>query len=202
MFPYENSRKFSIKTMREELVKLERVKKACKISKILCTILAWIVTVAFVCAVIGMIIFGVIDHSKVNSAVKEAMESNDVVDFDVDDINIDGMLRLNVYLNEMAEQENYAAVIIVAFAYGATISATLAVILWMLVSIFKIIAISDTPFTANIRNRLKAIFIIVTVIAAFANGLGTGIIIGCIGWGLYTIFDYGFAIQQEIDETL
>lgn len=187
--------------MREEMVKLEKVKKTCKISKNLCTILASIVTVAFVCAVIGMIIFGTISHDKVNSAVKEAIESNDV-DFDVDDIRIDGVLRLNVYLNEMAKQENYAAVITVAFAYGAVLSATVAVVFWMLVSIFKMVALSDTPFTANIRNRLKAIFIIVTVIAIFASGLGTGIIIGCIGWSLYSIFDYGFVIQQEIDETL
>lgn len=187
--------------MRDEMVKLEKVKKSCKISKIISNIIACFVTIGCVCAVVATIILGVVGHEKINSEIAKSIESGNA-SFEVDDIKIDGMLELNVKLNEMVAKGEYAEAITIICIFMAVVMAAVAAVFWMMVSIFKMIAESNTPFTIDILKRLKAVFIIVAVIAVIVSGLGTGVIVGCIGWSLYTIFDYGFVIQQEIDETL
>ena len=187
--------------MRDEMVKLEKIKKSCKISKNLSKMIACLLTVGFVCAIAGIIVIGVIGHDNINSELKKSIESGDST-FNVDDIDINGMVQLNVKLNEMAEQGEYAEALTIICAFIAVVTAAIAIVFWMLVTIFKMIAESNTPFTVNVLNRLKTIFIMVTVIAVLSSGLGMGVIVGCIGWSLYSIFDYGFVIQQEIDETL
>lgn len=190
-----------IKIMRDEMIKLGKVKKSCRISGILSKILACIVTVGFVGAVAGMIILGVIGHDKINSEISKSIESGDST-FNVDDVKIDGMFQVSVKLNEMVEQGQYAEVITIVCAFVAIVTAAVSIIFWMLVGIFKEIGKSNTPFTVSVLKRVKAIFIMAVVIAVFSSGLGMGVIAGCIGWSLYSIFDYGFVIQQEIDETL
>lgn len=187
--------------MRDEMVKLEKVKKSCKISGTISKIIACLLTVGFVASVAGIIILGAIGYDKINTEIGKAVESGDAT-FEVDDVNINGMVQFDAQIEEMADQGEYAEVITVACVIVAVVTAALAVVFWMLVSIFKMITESNTPFTINIRNRIKAIFIMVAVIALITNGLGMGVIVGCIGWSLYSIFDYGFAIQQEVDETL
>lgn len=187
--------------MRDEMVKLEKVKKSCKISGIISKIIACLVTVGFVGAIVGIIVLGIVGHDKINSEIGKAVESGDAT-FNVDNVNINGMVQVNAAIDEMTEQGEYAEVLTIACIIAAFASAVVAVIFWMLVSIFKMIAESNTPFTGGILKRIKAIFILVAVIALITNGLGTGVIVGCIGWSLYSIFDYGFAIQQEVDETL
>lgn len=190
-------------TMRDEMVKLEKVKKSCKISKNLSKIIACFVTIGFVCVTAVIIAFGVIGYDKINSEIEKSIESGDAsLVFDFDDVNFNGALQLNLKLNEMVKQGKYAEAISLLCVFVAFVTASVAVVFWMLVSIFKMVAESNTPFTVNILKRLKAVFIMVTVIATLASGIGLGVIVGCIGWSLYSIFDYGFVIQQEIDETL
>lgn len=187
--------------MRDEMVKLEKVKKSCKISGIISRIIACIVTIGFVGAVAGAIVLGVLGHDKINSEIAKAVESGDAT-FSVDDVNINGIVQANVEVEEMAEQGEYAEVLTIVCIIMAFATAVIAAVFWMLVSIFKMVAESNTPFTVGILKRIKAIFILVAVTALITNGLGMGVIAGCIGWSLYSIFDYGFAIQQEVDETL
>lgn len=187
--------------MNDEMVKLEKVKKTCKISKIICKIVACIVTVGFVLSIVGAMVPGVIGRDKINSTISESIDNNQA-SFDVDDINIDGILQLNIKLDTLAKQGNYADVITVACIYATVVTGAVAVVFWMLVNIFKKITESSTPFSTDILQRMKTIFFIVTIIAFIANGLGDGLIVGCIGWSLYAIFDYGFVIQQVVDETI
>ncbi|MCR5686353.1 MAG: hypothetical protein K6G81_13230 [Lachnospiraceae bacterium] len=68
-------------------------------------------------------------------------------------------------------------------------------------SAFTEIEKSDTPFKAEIMQKIKIAGILVTIIT-LADSVGTAAIVGLTFWCVYCIFDYGMELQKSADETL
>lgn len=187
--------------MNNESIKLEKVKKSCNISKIICQVFAVLLAVSVAVMIIIPIAFGITGYDKIDKEISTNIENGNLT-FNVSEFELNGIFNIDLGLEEMADEGQYAAVITAVCILAAVILATLDVLFWMLVKVFKLIAKSETPFTQAILKRLKAVFILISIFLALINGIGAGIITACIGWSIYTIFDYGFVIQQEIDETL
>ena len=68
--------------------------------------------------------------------------------------------------------------------------------------IFENLINEDNPFSDKILNNLKNCFIVMTVILTLSVGIGPGVIVGVLGWCIYSIFEYGRVLQTEVDETL
>ena len=60
----------------------------------------------------------------------------------------------------------------------------------------------DTPFSDHILGRLKVCFIIITAAILVFVGVGPGVVGALLMWSIYSIHEYGKALQTEIDETL
>lgn len=187
--------------MREEMVKLEKVKRSCKTSKVISQIMAGIVSAACVICLVVPIILGVVGIDKVNTEIGKAVESGQAT-FYVDDVSLNGMIDLQVKVEDMVNNGNYAEAVIAICIFAAVVTAICAVLFWALVSIFKTISVSETPFTEDILRKLRVVFIMIAIIFGMISGFVAFVIAACICWSLYTIFDYGFVIQQEINETL
>ena len=72
----------------------------------------------------------------------------------------------------------------------------------MFINIFKSLAQEETPFSENILKRLRNIFIIITVLIAAYLGVGLCIVGALLLWCIYSILEYGVALQTEVDELL
>lgn len=77
-----------------------------------------------------------------------------------------------------------------------------ALVFFTIRSIFSTIVKQDNPFTTPVIRRLTIVLIIASVILFFtAKGIG-GILMGFFTYIIYTIMDYGRALQIQNDETL
>ena len=77
-----------------------------------------------------------------------------------------------------------------------------AVILIFIKKIFTIIIEENSPFSERSLKTIKIGFIVITVITILGGSLGVTVITGFILFCIYSIFEYGAALQTEIDETL
>ncbi len=72
----------------------------------------------------------------------------------------------------------------------------------MIQKTFVLIKDSETPFDPAVLKRLKLVFVIIAIAALLFSGVGTAVMSGIVFWCVYCILDYGFILQQEVDETL
>jgi len=91
---------------------------------------------------------------------------------------------------------------VLGMIFAAIFAGIAAVIWWLIERIFKEIKESDSPFTESILKKLRMVFIIISILPLFTNGIGAAIITALICWAIYSIIDYGYALQSEVDETL
>lgn len=85
--------------------------------------------------------------------------------------------------------------------FASVMMAGTMVILLIIRNMFLEIRDSDTPFTEEIRRRLKVAGILVTVLAALES-VGIAAVVALAMWCAYSIFGYGMELQKRDDETL
>ena len=192
--------------MREEELKLEKIKKSCNITYKLSLALEIIMIVAAIaCVVGGIICFSM--REQLNTEILNTISQTDSNEIEnafstLDQVSLGGILKFNANTEQMIDAGEYSEMLIVLIASGALICGVAAGIFGILASIFKTIKISETPFNDKVLKKLRRIFIAIVVILLLTSGLGEAVFAGLIGWSVYCILDYGFTLQKQFDETL
>jgi len=192
--------------MREEALKLEKVKKSCKITAIVSQILEIILIVSAVVCIIGAIMC-ICLNKDINQSIIEVSTQEDMEEFNnivasLDSVSTNGFLKVSFHMDRMLEEEQYGMVFGVICIFGAIICTMAAVLFDVIRRIFKMIRTSETPFTPEVLKGFKVMTIIICVELLLMSGAGAAILGGLIFWSIYNILDYGFTIQQQVDETL
>lgn len=185
-----------------ESVKLEQVKKSCKTTAKVAKVVKIIMIVFAVCCLAGSITCFVLNN-QINEGIAQAMaDENSQVTFNVEDIKIDGLLTFTFKADELEEEGQYGMLSSIYCATAMVILIFMAVIFGILQGMFETIVESETPFSAVVVTKLKNFFIALSILIALLTGLGIGAFTGLVGWCLYNLFEYGYILQQQIDETL
>ena len=185
--------------MNEQNKKLEIIKKRCGTSSKVVGIIRIITIMGIVLSVVGAIIcFS--QRDMIDEQLSEAIASGNVT---VDNLQI-GNDGFKIVLNyqEAFDAGNYA----IPMAFNCISSTLICLIVTLILSIFKNIfgslAKEETPFSENILKRLKTAFIITAVLLAIYLGIGPCIVGALLLWCIYSILEYGMALQSEVDELL
>ena len=185
--------------MNEQNKKLETLKKRCVIASKVVTVFQIITIVGVVIAFIaGIYLFT--SANEVNPQIHEAIDAG-YLDLDTD-LEYHGIAELRVELQDYYPADDYAHPLGITCMIAACTCVMVAVILIFIKKIFSIIEKENNPFSDNCLKQLKASFIIIAITAFLTLSIGFGIITSLILFCIYSIFQYGAALQTEIDETL
>lgn len=189
--------------MREQELKLEKVKKSCNTAKKVVGIFKTIMIVASViCFVAAACVFAF--RSEINTEIaKQVSERGEETVFSISDIDIHtGLFYYQSDMHELIEEGNYAEAIVTAVVCAGVAVLAFAIIFTLIQKIFKIMDNEETPFCDSVLRKIKKVFIALAVIIGLEIGIGFGAILGLVFWCIYSILDYGYALQKEVDELL
>ncbi len=183
--------------MNEQNKKLEVIRRRCEKSARIVGIFQILVIVGFTISLISAIaIFA--SAGKLDPVLAEQVESGKVT-LSTMEIN-SGLIDQSIDYSYFYNKGQYAFPIAINCAF-ATIACGVVIVLFNIFkNIFKICATEETPFSDAVRRKLKVGFIIMTVFAVFVSGLGAGVVVGLLLWCIYSIFEYGAALQTEVDD--
>lgn len=185
--------------MNEQELKLQQVKKSCKTISTVIKVLKILVVAIFVVFLVAGIVCYNVDNTFVTDAIRSRMNINSM------DVNIRLESHIGAFrIDPQAFLEHGGlAVLIAAYCIiGAIAVAIVEVILWFMGSIFKEIQESETPFSEAVIKKLKITLIVISLLVFISSGIASGAIAGLASWCIYTIFQYGFVLQKQSDETL
>ena len=188
--------------MREEELKLEKVKKSCNITAKVSQVLEVIMIVgAILCVVGAACCFGF--RNEINSTITSSvdMSENFMTSFE-NASDIGGLITFSFNPESMMSAGEYGQVAAIYCIFGGVICAMVAAVFDVIRRIFKIIKTSETPFTEAVLKKIRVLFIIISVEILLMVGLGDAAIVALICWSIYNILDYGFTLQKQVDETL
>lgn len=81
--------------------------------------------------------------------------------------------------------------------------AALFVVFFMTRKIFLTILKEQTPFSTAVVKQFRISLIVLSVLLLILSGSGTvGVVEILILWSIYLIFDYGFSLQEIVDDTI
>lgn len=185
--------------MNEQNTKLESIKKRCLTAEKIVKILRGLVIAGAVIALIcGFIITGCADT--VNPELVKQVESGNMTI--ETSIRFQGIFKLFIPLNEYYAPNDYAHPLGISCIVIGCVFILEAVILTFIIKIFTILKEENNPFSERSMKQLKTSFIAITVTVFLTSSIGPGLIVGLILFCIYSIFEYGAALQTEIDETL
>ncbi len=185
--------------MNEQNKKLESLKKRCSTAAKVVTVFQIITIVGTVLAFIaGIYLFTAAE--KVNPQIIEGIEAG-YLDLNTD-LQYHGLFELCVEVQDYYPANDYAHPLGITCMVAACTCAMVAVILIFIKKIFTIIEKENNPFSENCLKQLKISFIIIAITAFLTLSAGFGIVTSFILFCIYSIFQYGAALQTEIDETL
>ena len=190
-----------------ESIKLEKVKKSCnttaKIAKICKIIMIVLAAISMMGSIVCFVYQNQIDEGM------EQITSGNVVDknggmivWDVDELEFDGMFDISFSTDELLGNGEYGLLSALYCLVGMIVLVIAAVMFGIIQKIFDTIKKSETPFSDEVLNKLKVLFIVATVFMGITIRIGFGVFTGLICWCIYNIFEYGYVIQKQIDETL
>jgi len=186
--------------MTNQTVKLTKVKKSCATAKKVLKVLKILLMVGIICSMVGAVICFAL-HDKIDSAMAQAVAAGTVT-IDYEDFNIGGIIRMEGEAQQAIEAGYYAYVFGACCIAGAIVTAFSKLIVNKFYQIFEIIETSETPFSEDVTGKLRKVFIVLVVLVALFVDPGVALFMGLAFWCVYTIMDYGIALQQEVDETL
>ena len=197
--------------MSQENTQLSRIKKSCRLGKIVSRIF-------FMCCVVGAVITLVVGilmlamSDKWEDQIADALESGEA--------ELSASMRLSVFkvdymnvdlsdLQNLKDQKVESSIPAVEdrfdqYPYSSSIGiyCLMACALFQISDAFRIVEEEETPFSKKVMHKLLVTMIIISVILAFTIGMAYGVIGGFITWAVYAIMDYGRVLQIESDETL
>ena len=179
--------------------KLEAIKKRCHTaSKVLGFIRGFIIVCAVIAIVCGSVMFAY--ENKINPELNRGIEEG-YLDLN-NNINYNGAFSFMVDIQDCFAPDNHAAPLgITCFIVGFT-CIVIAVILSFIKKIFTSLETENNPFSDKCMSQIKVSFIVIFITSLLSMSLGVTIIVGLILYCIYSIFEYGAALQTEIDETL
>ena len=196
--------------MTNENEKLLKVKKSCKAVCIVARILMIFMIIGTVAALIG--------GSKIWSmgsdfdAAFAQLEANGVVTtgdsfggssvFHLDKFDPDNIQTSVPAIREKLDTCPQSFVYSVYLFMTAGVCAVLALVMGLVIATFKAIIKNNTPFCDPAISMMTITLIVLTGIFFLTAGTGTGAILAVITWAIYTIMQYGKALQIQSDETL
>lgn len=187
--------------MREQELKLEKVKKSCNTArKVAKGFMIFFIVCAVLCIAGAGIMFGFRDD--VNKEIKAAIERGDEsININIEDFE-SGVFSFKVDQDKMIENGTYAETMALYVLTASIVCISVAIILGLVQRIFTVMREEGSPFGENVLKRIKAIFIAISIMVGLEIGLGVGLLAGLFFWCLYCILDYGAVLQREVDETL
>lgn len=187
--------------MREQEVKLERVKKSCSTAKKVAKVFKILAIVfAVMCFLSAGFLFAF--KGQVNEAIAQENEINPN-SITIDKLDIEsGVFKFDMDENQIAESGEYAQAFALVCIMGGIVLTIVAVIFGFIQKIFVTIEVEDSPFSEKVLKTVKRLFIGIAVVMGLGIGIGIGLFLALFFWCLYCILDYGFELQKEIDETL
>lgn len=175
---------------------LEKMKKSCYISSVILNVLRIVTILSFVAVVIGGILSACFSD-KLNSAY-----ANDKFPLPIDFHVSCGSVSFNV--NEVAQIHD--GDIALALAVGSMLIAISLLLFFIVLNLFvrilKEIRTEDSPFTATVIKTLRTTFIALSVLLFTLFGIIYAAIGAFFFMIIYTIFEYGYELQIQADETL
>ena len=187
------------KIMNEQMVKLEAIKKRCHTaSKVLGIIRGFIIAITVIVLLAGILIFAysnVINPELIKATEEGYLNLNS-------QINYNGPFNFMIDLNDKFGPDNQAATLWLTCMIAGFASLVVAIILTFIKNIFTCLEKENNPFSEKCMKQIKISFIVITVTSLLSSSLGVTIIVGLILYCIYSIFEYGAALQTEIDETL
>jgi hypothetical protein len=196
--------------MNEENVKIAKIKKSCHAGKVVSNILFIIAVIGCISGLVASIwIFQ--SGRKFDDMLIEARESGyaSTTDklvsaklFNIDLADADDLESDIPALQEAIDDHpNCIMYGIYTLAMGI-FTATVAVLLKLINSVFTMIEKEDTPFTDKIRKRVTLVLIVSSGLLFFTTNAGLGLLGLLMTWAVNTILDYGKTLQIQSDETL
>lgn len=192
--------------MREEAIKLEKVRKSCNITEKVAMVLEIILLVATIlCIIGGALCFGF--RGQIDQGIAEVVAAGEHAEVDssfqaLNNLEIGGFLKFTIHMDELLANKEYGTIMVTICGFAAVVCGMVALIFDLIRRIFKAIRISETPFDRAVIAKVKVMFIIICVELLLMSGLGNAVLAGLIFWSITNILEYGFTIQQQIDETL
>lgn len=175
---------------------LKKVKKSCYVSSVILNVLRIVTILSFVTVVVGGILSACFSD-KLNMAY-----ANDKFPLPVN-FNVScGFVSFNV--NEVAQIHN-GDIALALEAASILISISLVlffIVLNLFIRILKEIKTADSPFTAVIIRTLQTTFIVLSALLFVLFGIIYAAIGTVFFIVIYTIFEYGYELQIQADETL
>lgn len=192
--------------MREEALKLEKVKKSCRITARVAMIMEIIMLVSMVLCISSAIVCYSV-RQQINSELMNAENETQELQFEniknmMNELGVGGALKFTVNTKQMIEDNEYAEAASAVCVMGGIVLAMIALIFDILRRVFKLINKSETPFEETVIKKIKILFIVISVEILVMVGLGVAAVVALICWSIYNIMDYGFTLQKQIDETL
>jgi len=187
--------------MREQELKLAKVKKSCNTArKVAKAFMIFFIVCAVLCLASAGIMYGF--KNEINNELKTAVENGDEnIKIDIEDFET-GVFSFEVDQQKMIDNGSYAETFAIYVILAAVVCVSMAIIFGLIQRIFILIDEDGSPFGEKVLKKIKTIFIAIAIICGLEIGLGLGLFLGLFFWCLYCIMDYGATLQKEIDETL
>ena len=189
--------------MNAKAEKIARIKKSCKIGKVISRILMIICIVGVVVSIFSLIATLVCKDNLAEwlEISSSDMPTNEAGGIDSGDIEGEGVLA-SLILDPMVKDAELTKQLTVICAYASVICALGAFVWFFFGQVFAVIQKEESPFADTVMNKLKINFILLTVMLGISIGIGAAVVAAFLFWCIYSIFDYGRLLQIESDETL
>ena len=196
--------------MSNENEKLLKVKKSCKAVIIVARIL---MIILIVCTVVSLIAGGKIwsmgsdfdaafDQLEANGVITTGDSFGSATVFHLDKFNADNIQTSVPAIREKLDTCPQSFIYSVNLFMAAGICAISALVMVLVIFTFKAILKNDTPFCDPAISMMTITLIALTGIFFLTAGTGTAVLMAVITWAIYTVMQYGKALQIQSDETL
>ena len=177
------------------MIRLETVKNRCNtLAKIVGVF--EVISIVLACITGGIALTFLIGASKLNPVFEEAV-SQGYIDYNVT-FNVGGVMGFE----KLLPPDNYSLGIGLTCLFATIAVIFVVIILAFIKKVFTIIKEENSPFSDKCLKTIKVSFIVITVATFLGGSLGVTLITGFILFCIYSVFEYGAALQNEIDETL
>ena len=185
--------------MNEQNMKLVAVKKRCNTAaKIVGVIQVFTIVCAAIALIAGIMLF--VKGGSINPYLQQEVAEGKLTTRNT--IEYNGLFHFFADLDEKFEEGNYAGPMAVSCLAAGLACVLVAVIVTFIKRIFVVVREENSPFSNRAMKQIKTGFIVMTIAALLTMSLGVAIVTGFILFCIYAIFEYGAALQNEIDETL
>lgn len=185
--------------MNEQSKKLETIRNRCRTSSKILAVLQIMTIVGAVLALIGAIVCFT-QKSMLNEHLSKAVESGLMR---IESLKMGGehIYFLMDFEKNLAAGE-YALLMAFSCLAGVILCVIVAFALGLFQNIFKNLSTETTPFSDKILGKLKVSFIVLIVALFTFAGIGPAVLGALLMWCIYSILEYGKALQSEVDEIL